>query len=158
MITTPGTIPTVASRSPGTVQPTMSKIRRAPCLMTTCAVRLLPGVAHSELQVCFTPGEDCTGLITAEINAAKSQILVQAYTFTPTQIAGALPKAVKRGVEVRAILDRTNEQTRYGIAQYLRLAGIPVLIDDRVAIAHSKLLLIDGRRRQLQLHEGGAGS
>jgi phosphatidylserine/phosphatidylglycerophosphate/cardiolipin synthase-like enzyme len=116
-------------------------IRRAAVI----AMLLLSHPARAELQACFTPGEDCESLIAREIGTAKREILVQAYGFTSTQIARALADAVKRGVTVRAILDKTNEQKRYGIARYLELAGVPVLIDDKVAIQHNKLILIDQR-------------
>jgi hypothetical protein len=40
--------------------------------------------------VCFTPGEDCTGLIVKELGKAKHEIEVQAYSFTSAPIAKAL--------------------------------------------------------------------
>ena len=95
-------------------------------------------------QVCFTPGQDCTGLIVSEIAGAKREILVQAYQLTSTAILRALRDAHARGVDVEAILDRTMARKRYGTAEYLRLAGMPVWIDSEVAIAHNKLMIIDG--------------
>lgn len=109
------------------------------------ALLLLASVtpARAELQACFTPGEDCTGLIVQEIGAAKREVLVQSYSFTSAPIAKALSDAKARGVDVRAILDKSNETARYSGATFLAHADIPVLIDDKVAIAHNKLILID---------------
>src|SRR5271168_613977 len=59
-------------------------------------------------QVCFTPGQDCTGLIVAEIGAARSSVLVQAYSFTSAPILSALKTAHARGVDVEVIVDKTS--------------------------------------------------
>lgn len=48
-----------------------------------------------------------------------------------------------RGVEVLAILDKTNER-KYSGATLLEAAGIPVWIDFEPAIAHNKIVVIDG--------------
>jgi phosphatidylserine/phosphatidylglycerophosphate/cardiolipin synthase-like enzyme len=45
---------------------------------------------------------------------------------------------------VQVILDRTNEQARYTGATYLHNHGIEALIDDKVSIAHNKVMVIDG--------------
>lgn len=97
-------------------------------------------------QVCFTPGEDCTGLIVNTIDAARREVLVQAYGFTSAPIAKALTDAKKRGVEVKAILDKSNRTDKYGAATFLQNAGIPTWIDDKVAIAHNKVMVIDGEK------------
>jgi len=106
----------------------------------------LPGAAiGTELHACFVPGRNCTALIVEQINAAKSELLVQAYTFTSAQIIEAIARAKERGVDVNVILDRVNEQNRYTGATYLLNHGIDPLIDDRVAIAHNKIIVIDDR-------------
>lgn len=99
---------------------------------------------HADTRVCFTPGEDCAGQIVAELDGAKSTILVQAYSFTSAPIAKALVDAHKRGVDVRVILDKSQRKERYSSLTFLRNAKIPVWIDDRVAIAHNKVMVIDG--------------
>ena len=54
------------------------------------------GASH---QICFTPGEDCEGLIVATIHRARKQLLMIAYSFTNKAIAQALIDAKKRGVD-----------------------------------------------------------
>ena len=102
-----------------------------------------PAVA-TDVRACFTPGEDCAGQIVSELDAAKTTVLVQAYSFTSAPIAKALVDAHERGVDVRVILDKSQRTERYSAATFLRNAGVPVWIDDRVAIAHSKVMVIDG--------------
>jgi phosphatidylserine/phosphatidylglycerophosphate/cardiolipin synthase-like enzyme len=106
----------------------------------------LPGAASGgELRACFTPGQKCTALIVEQINAAQSELLVQAYGFTSPEIIQAIGRAKERGVDVNVMLDRVNEQDRYTGATYLLNHGIDPLIDDRVVIAHNKIMVIDDR-------------
>jgi hypothetical protein len=49
----------------------------------------------------------------AEMDKAKSEILVQAYSFTPKPIASALVDAHKRGVHTEIILDKSNIRDEY---------------------------------------------
>jgi phosphatidylserine/phosphatidylglycerophosphate/cardiolipin synthase-like enzyme len=96
-------------------------------------------------QVCFTPGEDCAGLLINEINHAQQSILVQAYSFTAKPIAEALVAAEKRGVDVKVILDRSQVKDRRSVYDYLIAKNIPVWIDSHVPIAHSKVMIFDQR-------------
>lgn len=97
-----------------------------------------------EPRVCFTPGDDCTNLIVETIATSRSTILVQAYSFTSAPIAQALVEAKRRGVDVRAILDKSNLTGKYSGADFLANGAVQVLIDDRHAIAHNKIMVIDG--------------
>ena len=80
----------------------------------------------------------------AEINQARSVILVQAYSFTSMPIAKALVSAKQRGVSVEVILDKSQRSERYSGATFLANAGIRTLIDEQPSIAHSKVIIIDG--------------
>jgi len=79
-----------------------------------------------------------------ELNKAKSTILVQAYTFTSAPIAKALLNAHKRGIKVEVILDKSQRTDKYSSATFFFNAGIPVKIDAQHAIAHNKVMIIDG--------------
>src|SRR6266571_1510413 len=99
---------------------------------------------ESSWQVCFTPGDDCTKAIVTTLERAQRSVLVQAYTFTSASIAKALVDAHARGVKVEVLLDKTNRSERYSSADFLGHAGIPVRIDAAHAIAHNKIMVIDG--------------
>jgi phosphatidylserine/phosphatidylglycerophosphate/cardiolipin synthase-like enzyme len=94
-------------------------------------------------KVCFSPKGGCTENIVEQINAAKSEILVQAYSFTSAPIAKALTGAYKRGIKVQVILDKSQKSERYTSATFISNAGIPTYIDDKHAIAHNKIMIID---------------
>jgi phosphatidylserine/phosphatidylglycerophosphate/cardiolipin synthase-like enzyme len=100
----------------------------------------------AQLTPCFTPGEDCVAFIVRNIETAKSELLVQAYGFTSTPIIEAIANAKQRGVSVKVILDKSNERGQYTGATYLKNHDIEVLIDDKVAIAHNKVMVIDGAK------------
>ncbi|OPY15642.1 MAG: Phospholipase D precursor [Syntrophus sp. PtaB.Bin001] len=97
----------------------------------------------AEIQVFFSPGGGCTAAIIQEINQAKSEILVQAYSFTSAPIAKALLNAHKRGVKVSVILDKSQRTQKYSAATFLANSKIPTYIDNKHAIAHNKIMIID---------------
>ena len=68
---------------------------------------------------------------------------MQGYSFTSTPIAKALVEAKRRGVDVRAILDKSQRTERYSGATFLKRAGIPTVIDEQPAIAHNKVFVFD---------------
>lgn len=94
-------------------------------------------------QVCFTPGGDCTNEIIGAINRAKNTILVQAYSFTSITIESALAQAKARNVDVKVILDKSQLKQRSSLLKLLKSNGIPLWIDNKVAIAHNKVMIID---------------
>ena len=102
-----------------------------------------------EVAVCFAPplpdGCDPTNTIVQTLANARHQILVQAYSFTSVPIAKAIIEAHHRGVEVRVILDKSNERERYSASKFLQHEGIPVMIDSAHSIAHNKIMIVDGQ-------------
>jgi phosphatidylserine/phosphatidylglycerophosphate/cardiolipin synthase-like enzyme len=98
---------------------------------------------NTPAQAYFSPNGGCTEAIINQIDNAKSEILVQAYSFTSAPIAKALTDAFKRGVKVQAILDKSQRSEKYTSATFLSNSGIPTYIDDKHAIAHNKIMIID---------------
>ena len=95
-------------------------------------------------QVYFSPHGGCTDAIIRELNKAKSTVLVQAYTFTSAPIAKTLLGAHRRGVKVEVIVDKSQRTDQYSSATFFYNSGIPVKIDSQHAIAHNKVMVIDG--------------
>jgi phospholipase D len=95
--------------------------------------------------VCF----NCTALVVGEIAGARHSIFVQSLLIYLSPILVALKTAHSRGVDVEVIVDRTSARvsksgSRYSAATYLSNASIPVWVDTRVAIAHNKVMVLDG--------------
>lgn len=104
-----------------------------------------PDANIKSTEVYFSPKGGCTQVIVSELKAAKESVLVQAYSFTSVPIAKALVDAHKRGVKIQVILDKSQRTEKYSSATFLKNAEIPTFIDDKHAIAHNKVMVIDGK-------------
>lgn len=120
-----------------------------------CASAPLEFTLHGTAQVAFTPGDDATALVEQAIGQARTQILVQAYSFTNRAIAEALVAARQRGVDVQVIADREQDReidtSRIG---YLAGHGVSVYLDGEHAAAHNKVMIIDNGRPDAALITG----
>ncbi|WP_243366490.1 phospholipase D family protein [Fundidesulfovibrio soli] len=114
-------------------------------LLATCAAQARDLRLDCPAQVFFSPKGGCTEAIEALLDQAAVSVYVQAFGFTAPRIREALIRAQKRGVQVLALVDKSNRENPRSIAPALREAGVEVLVDDQHAIAHNKLMLVDGR-------------
>ncbi|QVU16101.1 MULTISPECIES: phospholipase D family nuclease [unclassified Wolbachia] len=96
--------------------------------------------------VCFTPNGNCTEQIIDVIDGSKKSIFMQAYEFTSKPIAKSLIRAKERGVSVEVILDESQLSSKYSVINHLFTQGIPIYIDYKPAIAHSKVIIIDNQK------------
>jgi phosphatidylserine/phosphatidylglycerophosphate/cardiolipin synthase-like enzyme len=128
-------------------------MKRITGLLTVFAVAVWIGLSPSpglsqekycNWEVYFSPHGGCTDAIIKELNKAKSTVQVQACYFTSAPIAKALLNAHKRGVKVEVILDKSQRTQKYSEADFLVNSGIPTRIDTVHAIAHNKVMVIDG--------------
>ncbi|WP_038197876.1 MULTISPECIES: phospholipase D family nuclease [Wolbachia] len=114
-------------------------------VLLTCS--LLSGcVSCPSTTVCFTPRENCTNLIIDSMDHAKKSVLVQAYQFTSKPIAQSLIRAKKRGVDIKVILDESQVSSKYSVINELFHQRIPIYIDYKPAISHSKIMIIDNQK------------
>jgi len=109
------------------------------------ALALSTGFSGENIKVYFSPDGGCTDAVVAALGQAKSTVFVQAYSFTSAPIAKALVDAHKRGVKVTVILDKSQRSERYSSATFLHNAGVPTFIDSKHAIAHNKVMVVDGK-------------
>src|ERR1035441_3166221 len=93
----------------------------------------LPSIA-CDIQVAFSPDRGATELVVQTIESAKKTVRVAAYSFTSKPIALALLADVKRGVDVKVVVDKSQATTRYSAATFLPNAGIPVRADLRYPV------------------------
>ncbi|HEY1380184.1 MAG TPA: phospholipase D family protein [Gemmataceae bacterium] len=97
------------------------------------------------VDVHFSPKGGCADRVVQEINRAKREVLVLAYSFTSKPITEALVAAHKRGVAVEVVLDHSNETEPHTDLPELVEAGLKPLVDPHHAIAHNKVMVIDRR-------------
>ena len=100
---------------------------------------------HPSVAVFHSPKGGCTDAVVYEIQRARREVLVQAYSFTSKPIAEALIAAKSRGVHVEILLDKSNEQETYTELESFIKEGLAPHIDAQHAIAHNKIMIIDKR-------------
>jgi phosphatidylserine/phosphatidylglycerophosphate/cardiolipin synthase-like enzyme len=96
-----------------------------------------------DIQVFFSPKGGCLEAILRELQKARREVLVQAYSFTSEPMTKALVEAKKRGVTVEIVLDKSNEVERYSDLHLFLEQGLDTHIDHDHAIAHNKIIIID---------------
>jgi len=112
-------------------------------MVTACSQEKGLQINTADIRTFFSPGGGCTDAIVEEIDKAKSDINIQAYSFTSKPIARAIANAHKRGVRVEIILDKSNRSAKYSAADFTVNTGVPTYIDASHAIAHNKIMIID---------------
>ncbi|HMP01351.1 MAG TPA: phospholipase D family protein [Gemmatales bacterium] len=95
------------------------------------------------IKVYFSPKGGCADAIVAELNKARKEILVMAYSFTFDPIVNALIQAHKRGVTVKLLLDKCNEVDAFTDMPRCLGHGMNVRIDAPHAISHNKVMIVD---------------
>lgn len=95
------------------------------------------------LGIYFTPPIGGASGIVKQIDASKKSIKVMAYGFTSINLAEALVRAKKRGVDVVLIQDEKSSQNNREALQKLLDVGIEVRSDGKHAIQHNKVMVID---------------
>jgi phosphatidylserine/phosphatidylglycerophosphate/cardiolipin synthase-like enzyme len=96
------------------------------------------------VQVFFSPRGGATEAVVNVLDHATNTVLVQAYSFTSAPIARALVDAHRRGIKVSVLLDQSQRTEKYSEADFLSHNEIPTFIDDQHAIAHNKIMIVDG--------------
>lgn len=103
---------------------------------------IVPG--SGTIEYAFTPEDNAAGMVIRAIDAARSQVLVQAFSFTHAQIAAALLRAQGRGVDVQVIADPEQiELIGHNVVGLIAAGKIPVFTDAVHSAAHNKVIVID---------------
>ena len=95
------------------------------------------------IEAYFSPKGGCQAAIVRELMQAKSEVLVQAYSFTADPLTFALVELKKAGVTVDIVLDKSNEIDRYSDLHFFIENNMDVKIDHEHAISHNKIIIID---------------
>ncbi len=105
--------------------------------------RPTPAGEEDGIAVYFSPNGGCTEAIIHEIDNAREEVVVQAYSFTSAPIAKAVRDANNRGVNIGIVLDSSQRTAQYSSATFFVNQGMVVFIDSEHAIAHNKVMVID---------------
>jgi phosphatidylserine/phosphatidylglycerophosphate/cardiolipin synthase-like enzyme len=115
------------------------------CLLSFLWTEPAQSTENQYYEVFFPPKARCLPRIIKLIDTAKKSVYLQCYSFTSKPIAIALLKAKRRGVDVQIVTDKSQIKANGSLVVRLHAKKIPVFVDHRVAIAHNKTMIIDGR-------------
>lgn len=115
--------------------------------MTVCGAWVMYAIANDppparveikhDVETCFRPGpQNCADFVRKQISQARSRIDFAAYALTSHTIVDELNIAVRRGVIVRALVDRSAHLAN-------ELPG-KVRTNCRDGLQHNKFIIIDG--------------
>ena len=107
-------------------------------LLSAACAKLTPAV-----NVCFSPGGNCLSSITAEIENAKTEIQIQAYSLSSKPIADAVVNAKEAGISVEIILDKSSPVAENNAIYFASLKGIPTYLDAKHFVADNNVIIID---------------
>jgi phosphatidylserine/phosphatidylglycerophosphate/cardiolipin synthase-like enzyme len=94
-------------------------------------------------EVAFSPSKQSEDVILRFITEAKRSVHVAAYSFTSKEIAQALLDAKARGVDVRVVVDRSQETGKYSAATFLANHAVSVRVDGEYQLQHQKIMVVD---------------
>ena len=100
--------------------------------------------SRPQIQACFSPEQDCAAIVVHWISQAKISVHVLMFTFTLPQVADALIDAKSRGLDVRVVLERSQETSEVVRGRLLK-AGIEVRMDSNEALMHDKIAVVDSK-------------
>ena len=104
-------------------------------------------ISAEEIKVFFN--KDCEKALIEEIASAQKSIHVAIYSFTRFNIANALARAAKKGVEVKVIWDKSQlNSSEYGpkIFEILKSGKVQVHLSDKKSKMHHKFTIIDSQK------------
>jgi phosphatidylserine/phosphatidylglycerophosphate/cardiolipin synthase-like enzyme len=114
--------------------------------VTTVSTATVTQTVSQVRDVCFSRTTNCASIIVSLIDSARRSVLVAAFWFyrdhIGDQIADALIRAHRRGVEVRVVIEAANVKgSEY---QKLKDAGVSVRLDGNPYLMHHKFVVVDG--------------
>lgn len=119
-------------------------------LALTLSIYLCSSLAlASQTDVYFSPNGGAADAIIAEVNLAKTSILVMTYQATHVGIIDSLIRAKERGVTVNVIVDRSQHRSEVNTKVYCCASGLATkvntLVDYKHKIQHNKVMVIDDK-------------
>ncbi|EAA0892678.1 phospholipase D family protein [Salmonella enterica] len=113
-----------------------------------------PNTYSATIEAGFSPEGAALQLVLKTIDTAQQEIRLMGYSFTSPDLASALVRAKRRGVDVKVVLDwkantgKSNNASKSAM-NLLTGAGIPVRTISAYKILHDKVIVADGRNTQV---------
>jgi cardiolipin hydrolase len=111
-------------------------------LVTWMASAAASSVA-AEVAVYFSPHGGVVPAMVREIDAASTTIDMMSYSIADKRISAALLRAHARGVQVRLIVNPSQEAPEQSVAPHLHAAGLTIRTDRKHKLMHNKFIICD---------------
>lgn len=98
---------------------------------------------NGRVEIYFSPRGGAMQATVDFINRAQTRVYLAGYGFTAPKIAQALKQAKDRKVDVKIVLDRSNQTARYSAAKYLYNNHVDFKLNKKYAIMHHKFIIAD---------------
>lgn len=126
-------------------------VRSAPVLLVSAGLLAaapplsIPSALALSLDVWYAPEDEPLQHVVRVYDRATRYIFVAVYGLTSPLAVKALLDAKKRGVDVRVITDlgRLEEEKQRAAVSTLRLAGIPIRVNQHDGLMHLKQVVVD---------------
>jgi phosphatidylserine/phosphatidylglycerophosphate/cardiolipin synthase-like enzyme len=105
-----------------------------------------PPAAATNVEACFTPGDDCWQRIASLLKSARQAIDICVFTITDDRVASQILDAHRRGVAVRVISDNDKAHDLGSDTERMAAAGVPVKVDAKPNHMHHKFAIFDRTR------------
>lgn len=105
-----------------------------------------PPPEPTDVEACFTPGDDCWQRIGRLLKTSRQAIDVCVFTITDDRVTSEILDAHRRGVAVRVISDNDKAHDAGSDIDRIARAGIPVHVDAKPNHMHHKFALFDRSR------------
>ena len=114
-------------------------------VLCVCLLLQPQGLFSANVEVLYAPNDVPLDRLVTLYQQAKRYIYVSVYGLTYPRAVQALVAAKKRGVDVRMLTDqeRTQEVKQRTALETLRLAGIPIRVNQHEGLMHLKQVVID---------------
>lgn len=119
-----------------------------PGLLSLALSAPVPVVCAASIEAGFSPEGAALQLVLKTIDSAQQDIRLMGYSFTSPEVAWALVRAKRRGVDIRVVLDwkantgKNNNASKAAMNTIVN-AGIPLRTNVRFAIMHDKVIIVD---------------
>ncbi|RKY35482.1 MAG: hypothetical protein DRP78_05420 [Candidatus Omnitrophota bacterium] len=97
-----------------------------------------------QIQIMFSPEDNCAKEIVKRIDTAENSVLVAMYFFTSRPMAKALLRAKQRGVDVKVCLDEDQPESKYSKVRFLVNNQVSTKLIPGAGYMHNKFCVIDG--------------
>jgi phosphatidylserine/phosphatidylglycerophosphate/cardiolipin synthase-like enzyme len=111
-------------------------------LILTSAVRF---AVAADVRTYFSPHGGVAAAIAHEIDEAEKTVHVMTYSIAESQICNALQAAHTRGLDVRIIVNRSQQSPVQSRAPKLHTFGITIKTDHKHKLFHHKVIICDNR-------------